>query len=618
MANINQSKEKTPMPELAPDVRNKNWEEVAIGYSEADAVNEANRCLNCKHKPCIDGCPVYVQIPEFIELMKKGDFANAFLKIKETNSLPAICGRVCPQETQCEAKCVRAIKGESVAIGRLERFCADWAGKNNTSKPPHGIIVFGLNGSGKTTLGRELARILNYKFMDHEDYAFEEKYTKERPREEYEKMMRDDIEKYGSFVISACRGDFNGINYDLAVYLKAPLDIRLERVKQRKSTQGFSYEQNQVFFDFVANRSEEPIEKWAETLTCPVIHIDGTTDWRENAANIAARFNHNHKIAVVGSGPAGLTCAGDLAQMGYDVTIFEALHEPGGVLVYGIPEFRLPKEIVKKEIDALRALGVKIVTNMVIGRILSVDDLFEQDYKAVFIGSGAGLPGFLNIPGENSNGVYSANEFLTRVNLMKAYDTAHVTPIKPSRKTAVVGGGNVAMDAARCAKRLGTDEVYIIYRRSEIEMPARIEEVHHAKEEGIIFKVLTNPVSVNADEKGNVTSITCVEMELGEPDESGRRRPKEKKDSEFDIEIDTVVIAVGTSPNPLIRMTTPGLEVNKWGCIVVGEDEVSTSREGVFAGGDTVSGAATVILAMGAGKSAAVAIDKYVKGKYEK
>lgn len=462
----NMRKDKVPMTEAAPNIRNKNWEEVAKGYTESEAIEEASRCLQCKHKPCVNGCPVAVKIPDFIDSITKKDFEKAYQIIKSTNSLPAVCGRVCPQESQCEGKCVRGIKGESVAIGRLERFCADWANDNNI------------------------------------------------------KTDFDDI------------SEPNGI-----------------------------------------------------------------------------------KIAVIGAGPAGLTCAGDLAIKGYDVTIFEALHMPGGVLVYGIPEFRLPKNIVQKEIDDLRELGVKIETDMVIGRVLSVDDLFDDGYQAIFIGSGAGLPSFLSIPGENSNNVYSANEFLTRINLMKAYDSRYETPIKSSKNTIVVGGGNVAMDAARCSKRLGTDNVYIVYRRSEAEMPARLEEVHHAKEEGIIFKMLTNPIRINADEQGNVTSVTCIQMTLCEPDESGRCNVQPIPDTEFDIDADTVIVAVGTSPNPLIRMTTPGLEVNNHGCIIVKTDGVSTSRDGVFAGGDTVSGAATVILAMGAGKDAAVEIDNYIKKK---
>ena len=461
----NMQKYKTPMPEVAPEVRNKSWHEVACGYSEADALNEASRCLNCKHKPCVAGCPVGVKIPEFIAEVSAGNFIKAYRIIKETNSLPAVCGRVCPQENQCEGKCVRGIKGEPVGIGRLERFCADYA-------------------------------------ASHAD-----------------ELKKSDLPAS------------NGI-----------------------------------------------------------------------------------KIAVVGSGPSGLTCAGDLAKLGYDVTVFEALHTAGGVLVYGIPEFRLPKDIVAAEVNALKELGVKIECDMVIGRILTVDDLFEQGYEAVFIGSGAGLPGFLGIPGENANGVYSANEFLTRINLMKAYREDYNTPVRRSHRTAVVGGGNVAMDAARCAKRLGAD-VHIIYRRSEAEMPARREEVHHAKEEGISFDVLTNPTRINADDKGNVTSITCMKMELGEPDASGRRRAIEIAGSEFDLEVDTVIMAVGTSPNPLIRMTTPGLNTNRKGCLVTMEDGVTTTREGVYAGGDAVTGAATVILAMGAGKDAAKAIDHYIKNK---
>lgn len=462
----NMRADKIPMPELDPHIRNTNWQEVAIGYSENEAIEEASRCLNCKNRPCVGGCPVGVKIPEFIKAVYDKKFADAYNIIKSTNSLPAICGRVCPQENQCEGKCVRGLKGESVAIGRLERFCADWANAND---------------------------------------------------------------------------------------IKTNIDVLSE--------------------------------------------------------------SNGIKIAVIGSGPAGLTCAGDLARNGYDVTVFEALHTAGGVLVYGIPEFRLPKAVVKKEIDELCELGVKIETDMVIGRIESIDELFEEGYQAIFIGSGAGLPGFLSIPGESSNGVYSANEFLTRINLMKAYDSNYDTPIKISKNTIVVGGGNVAMDAARCAKRLGTENVYIVYRRSESEMPARIEEIHHAKEEEIIFKILTNPISINADEKGNVTSVTCVNMELGDPDSSGRRGVSVIEGSEFDIEADTVVVAVGTSPNPLIRMTTPGLDVNRHGCIIVKDDGVSTSREGVFAGGDTVSGAATVILAMGAGKDAAAEINKYIKNK---
>jgi len=460
----NMSLKKVPMPEQDPNVRNKNFEEVALGYTEEMAIEEANRCLNCKHRPCVSGCPVNVQIPEFISLIKEGKFQEAYDKILETNSLPAVCGRVCPQETQCEQKCVRAIKGESVAIGRLERFAADWAIKN----------------------------------------------------------------------------------------------------------------------------SEKTYER-----------IPG----------------NGKKVAIIGSGPAGLACAGDLVKLGYEVTIFEAFHLAGGVLVYGIPEFRLPKSLVQKEIDGLLKQGVKIHTNMVIGKVFNIDELFEEGFDAVFIGSGAGLPSFMNIPGENLNGVYSANEFLTRINLMKAYKEYAETPIMRGNAIAVVGGGNVAMDAARCAKRLGAETVYIIYRRSEAEMPARLEEIHHAKEEGIIFKILTNPTRILGDDKGWVKGIECVEMELGEPDASGRRRPIAKEGSEHVIDVDTVIIAIGTSPNPLIRSTTPDLATNKWGCIVADEQTGKTSKEGVFAGGDAVTGAATVILAMGAGKKAAKAIDEYIKSK---
>ncbi|MCX7772261.1 MAG: NADPH-dependent glutamate synthase [Clostridia bacterium] len=460
----NMSPKKVAIPEQEPQIRNKNFEEVSLGYTEEMAIEEAQRCLNCKHKPCISGCPVNVKIPEFITLVAQGKFEEAYEKIKETNSLPAVCGRVCPQETQCEQKCVRAIKGEPVAIGRLERFTADWYLKN--------------------------------------------------------------------------------------------------------------------------------IQKTAEKTE-----------------------RNGKRVAVVGSGPAGLTCAGDLAKLGYDVTIFEAFHTAGGVLVYGIPEFRLPKKLVQQEINALKDLGVEIRTNMVIGKVLTVDEIFAEGYSAIFIGSGAGLPVFMSIPGENLNGVYSANEFLTRINLMKAYKEDAATPIMHGRSVAVVGGGNVAMDAARSAKRLGAENVYIIYRRSEAEMPARLEEVHHAKEEGIIFKLLTNPTRIIGDEKGWVTGMECVEMELGEPDASGRRRPVAKAGSEHIVDIDTAIIAIGTSPNPLIRSTTPDLETNKWGCIMASEETGLTSKEGVYAGGDAVTGAATVILAMGAGKKAAKAIDEYIRSK---
>ncbi len=459
----NMALNKVKMPEQDPNVRNKNFKEVALGYEEAMAIEEAQRCLNCKHKPCVAGCPVNVKIPEFIQLVAEGKFEEAYYKIRETNSLPAVCGRVCPQETQCEQLCVRAKKGESVGIGRLERFVADW---------------------------------------------------------------------------------------------------------------------------YMANcRNEE---------TKPV--------------------SNGIKVAVVGSGPSGLTCAGDLAKLGYDVTIFEAFHVPGGVLMYGIPEFRLPKALVQEEIQTVKNLGVSIQTNMVIGKVLSIDDLKNEGYKAVFIGSGAGLPSFMGIPGENFNGVYSANEFLTRINLMSAYKFPSTdTPVFVGKNVAVVGGGNVAMDAARSAKRLGAENVYIIYRRSEAEMPARLEEVHHAKEEGIIFKVLTNPKQIIGTEDGWVKGMECVEMELGEPDKSGRRRPVEKKGSEHIVDLETVIIAIGQSPNPLISSTTPGLDVQSWGGIIVEEETGATSKDGVYAGGDAVTGAATVILAMGAGKKAAEAIHKYIQ-----
>lgn len=460
----NMNLKKTPMPEQDPNVRNKNYKEVSAGYTDEMAQEEAKRCLQCKNKPCMKGCPVNVSIPNFIKEVTSGNLESAYEIIKETNSLPAICGRVCPQENQCESKCVRGIKGESVAIGRLERYVADYHFKLN-------------------------------------------------------------------------------------------------------------------------NKNNEKIEK------------------------------NGYKIAVIGSGPSGLTCAGDLAKMGYDVTIFEALHTTGGVLVYGIPEFRLPKEIVKKEIDELKSLGVNIETNMVIGKVLSIDDLLEMDYKAVFIGSGAGLPKFMNIKGESLVGVYSANEFLTRINLMKAYKEEYDTPILNVKNVAVIGGGNVAMDAARCAKRLGAENVYILYRRSEDEMPARSEEIHHAQEEGIIFKVLSNPIEIVGDENGRVNNIKCIKMELGEPDASGRRRPVEIPDSTFNLNVDCVIMAIGNSPNPLITTTTEGLKTNNRGCLIV-DDTLMTTKKGIFAGGDTVTGAATVILAMGAGKAAAKSIDKYIQSNY--
>ena len=461
----NMSLKRNEMPTQPACERNKNFKEVALGYSAEQAIDEAQRCLHCKHKPCVSGCPVNIHIPDFIAKVAEGKFEEAYQIITESSSLPAVCGRVCPQETQCEQKCVRGLRGESVAIGRLERFVADYHNENI-------------------------------------------------------KTAAKAVQKNG------------------------------------------------------------------------------------------------HKVAIIGSGPSGLTCAGDLAKKGYDVTIFEALHLAGGVLVYGIPEFRLPKSIVQKEIDTLKEIGVKVETNMVIGKVISIDELLDEyHFEAIFIGSGAGLPRFMNIPGENLNGVYSANEFLTRVNLMKAYKDHNDTPIQHAKKVAVVGGGNVAMDAARSAKRLGAEEVYIIYRRSEAELPARHEEVEHAKEEGIIFKFLTNPIEILGDEHKFVRGIKCVEMELGEPDESGRRRPIEKKDSQFTIDVDSVIMSIGTSPNPLIKSTTKGLETQRWGGIIIDEATGATSREGVYAGGDVVTGAATVILAMGAGKTAAKAIDEYIQSK---
>ena len=459
----NMSLKKVPMPEQEPNVRNKNFEEVALGYTAEMAMEEAARCLHCKNQPCVSGCPVNVHIPEFIAKVAAGDFQGAYDEIALTNALPAICGRVCPQENQCEGKCVRGIKGEPVAIGRLERFVADWQMENGSDKV------------------------------------------------------------------------------------------------------------------------EKPV-------------------------------SNGHRVAVVGAGPAGLTCAGDLAKMGYQVSIFEALQTPGGVLVYGIPQFRLPKEIVTKEVGKLVQMGVDIEPDMVIGKVDSVDELFEAGYEAVFIGSGAGLPSFMNIPGEDLLGVYSANEYLTRINLMKAYREGYDTPIAKSKAVAVVGGGNVAMDAARCAKRMGAETVYIVYRRSMEELPARAEEVHHAKEEGIIFKLLNNPVKILGGEDGRVNGIECLEMQLGEPDASGRRRPLPVEGSNFVLDVDTVIMAIGTSPNPLIRSTTTGLEANRHGCLVA-DDAGATTKEGVFAGGDAVTGAATVILAMGAGKTAAESIDAYIKSK---
>lgn len=469
------SPNKNPMPSQEPLVRARNFDEVALGYDRDTAIDEAMRCLNCKNMPCVSGCPVKIHIPEFIQKIRECDFEGAYQVISESSSLPAVCGRVCPQESQCESKCVRGIKGEPVGIGRLERFVADWHNEHTNDAPT-------------------------------------------------------------------------------------------------------------------------PPE------------------------------SNGHRVAVVGSGPSGLTCAGDLAKKGYSVTVFEALHLAGGVLVYGIPEFRLPKSIVAKEVDTLKALGVEIKTNTVIGKTFTVDELFEMGYEAVFIGSGAGLPRFMGVPGESLNGVYSANEFLTRNNLMKAYKDGSATPILKAKNVAVVGGGNVAMDAARTALRLGAEHVYIVYRRSLNELPARHEEVEHAMEEGIEFKLLCNPVKIhgynNPDDKrdpknGSVTGIECIKMELGEPDASGRRSPVEIPGSEFKLDVDCVIISIGTSPNPLIKSTTEGLEVNRRGGIVVNEETSLTSKDGVYAGGDAVTGAATVILAMGAGKTAAAAIDEYLCGKAE-
>ena len=454
--------------EQDPVERAKNFKEVCLGYDNERAVKEASRCLHCKNPKCVEGCPVSINIPEFISHIKENDIEGAAKEIAKYSSLPAVCGRVCPQESQCEGKCVLGIKGEPIAIGKLEKYAADWARENNV------------------------------------DVSFKEE-------------------------------------------------------------------------------------------------------------------SNNIKVAIIGSGPAGLTCAGDLAKKGYDVTIFEALHEPGGVLVYGIPEFRLPKEeVVKAEIDNIKKLGVKIETNVIVGRTITIDEILnDEGFKAVFIGSGAGLPKFMGIPGENANGVFSANEFLTRVNLMKAFKEDYDTPVKVGKRVAIVGGGNVAMDAARTALRLGA-ESHIVYRRSESELPARQEEVHHAKEEGVVFDILTNPVEILSDENGWVKGIKCVKMELGEADASGRRRPVPIEGSEFVMDVDTVIMSLGTSPNPLISSTTDGLETNKWKCLIADEETGLTTKEGVYAGGDAVTGAATVILAMGAGKKAAKAIDEYLQEKITK
>ena len=460
----NMEPKKCPMPQQPADVRNKNFDEVALGYTHEMAVAEAQRCLNCKRKPCVEGCPVAIDIPGFVSKLAEGDVAGSYEVLTLQTSLPAVCGRVCPQESQCEKLCVRGIKHEPVGIGRLERYVADWQRENG----------------------------------------------------------------------------------------KLPEQV-----------------------------------------------------WQPGGA----------KVAVVGAGPAGLTAAGDLAKKGYQVTVYEALHKTGGVLVYGIPEFRLPKNIVQHEVDVLKGLGVKFETNMVIGKVLTIDELFDMGNEAVFVGSGAGLPRFMGIPGESLNGVYSANEYLTRVNLMAAWQPGSHTPVQQAKRVAVVGGGNVAMDAARCAKRMGAEEVYIVYRRGREEMPARHEEVEHAEEEGIIFKNLTNPKEVLGDENGCVTGLRCVQCELGEPDESGRRSPVEVEGSDFVLDVDCMIVAVGTSPNPLIISTTPGLESNRYGCIVTQGEDGETSRQGVYAGGDAVTGAATVILAMGAGKASATAIDEYIQGK---
>ena len=581
----NMSLKKNPMPSQDPNVRNKNFDEVALGYTEEQALDEATRCLNCKNKPCMQGCPVMVHIPDFIAEVAKGDFEAAYQIIAATSALPAVCGRVCPQESQCEKYCVRGIKGEPVGIGRLERFVADWHREH---------------ASGAAEKNPMPSQDPNVRNKNFDEVALG--YTEEQALDEATRCLNCKnkpcmqgcpvMVHIPDFIAEVAKGDFE------AAYQIIAATSALPAVCGRVCPQ-----ESQCEKYCVRGIKGEPVgigrlERFV-------------ADWhREHASGAAEKpASNGHRVAVVGSGPSGLTCAGDLARKGYDVTVFEALHLAGGVLVYGIPEFRLPKTIVQKEVDGLKELGVTIATDTVIGRTITVDELMEeQGFEAVFIGSGAGLPMFMNIPGVNYKGVLSANEFLTRINLMKAYKPDSDTPIQHPKKVAVVGGGNVAMDAARCAKRLGA-EVYVVYRRGMEELPARKEEVEHAEEEGIIFKTLNNPVEIMADENDNVNKIRCIKMELGEPDASGRRRPIEVPGSEFELDVDCVIMALGTSPNPLIKSTTKGLEINKKGGIVVNEDGL-TSREHVYAGGDAVTGAATVILAMGAGKTAAKAIDE--------
>ena len=562
---FNMDPKKCPMPTQDPNVRNKNFKEVALGYTAEMAVNEAKRCIGCKNKPCQSGCPVGIDIPEFIAHVAEGDFEAAYQVINRSSSLPAVCGRVCPQESQCEGKCTRGIKNEPVAIGRLERFVADWHRENVHTAPivpewnGHKVAIIGAGPAGLTAAG-DLAK-LGYKVTVYEA-----------------------LHVAGGVLM-----------YGIPEFRLPKAIVPQESQCEGKCTRGIKNEPVGI------GRLERFVADWhrENVHTAPVVPE-----------------SNGHKVAIIGAGPAGLTAAGDLAKLGYKVTVYEALHVAGGVLMYGIPEFRLPKAIVQQEIDGLKKMGVDFECNMVIGKVLTIDELMgEYGYEAVFVGSGAGLPRFMGIPGESLKGVYSANEFLTRSNLMKAYLPTSKTPIRTGRKVAVVGGGNVAMDAARSALRLGAETVYIVYRRGMAELPARKEEVEHAEEEGIIFKTLCNPVEILPDEDGFVKAITCIEMELGEPDASGRRRPIEKKGSEFTMDVDTVIMSLGTSPNPLIRSTTPGLEANKHGCIVTEGDEGKTSREGVYAGGDAVTGAATVIKAMGAGKAAAKAIDEYIQNK---